>query len=434
MADNPRIEDLRRRVQKDPASIAFAQLAEEYRRAGQLQESVDACRAGLAIHPGYLSAHVTLGRALIELDQLDDAKSELELVLKSAPENLAAIRGLAEIYHRRGALDDALTQYRAALNLARNDPDLEETVNELTRELAPAKGRQSADGLSFAQMQQELPRPQTSQPRRRKQLPMWGRTRFEDLRISGSEDLKSSPPNPQLKSLKSPKSSHPQILKSSHPSNSQSKSYLKITKTRAPCGPSRRSSSGSPPSMSHAPTDTLSRRHAAIRQVLAARGLDALAVTSLPNIRYLTNFGGSSAAVVVTADRLRFITDFRYLTALDSTRGTGWECPDLEVVRVDSSYDQTLATVPGGDAWGARRFRVGASHRRPSPLDRVAPRRRGAGCRIARGRGGDRRGRCASARMRTRSRRFAKPPGSCRRSRAASSKRSGPDEPSATSL
>src|ERR1700720_4421633 len=102
MAENPRIEDLRRRVQKDPASIAFAQLAEEYRRAGQYQESIDACHTGLGVHPNYLSARVTLGRALIEIGQLDDALRELELVLKSAPENLAAIRGIADIYHRQG--------------------------------------------------------------------------------------------------------------------------------------------------------------------------------------------------------------------------------------------------------------------------------------------------------------------------------------------
>src|SRR5947199_7785365 len=120
MSQNPRIEDLRRRIEKDPASIAFAQLAEEYRRAGQLAEAVEACRAGLAIHPGYLSARVTLGRALIELDQLDEAQLELELVLSTAPENLAAIRGLAEIHHRRGSLHEALRQYRAALTLARN--------------------------------------------------------------------------------------------------------------------------------------------------------------------------------------------------------------------------------------------------------------------------------------------------------------------------
>src|SRR6202049_4660026 len=115
MADHSRLEDLRRRVQKDPASIAFAQLAEECRRAGGYQEAVDTCRAGLKIHPGYLSARVTLGRALLELGQLDEAQTELARVLASAPENLAAIRGLAEIYHRNGDLVQALAQYRAAL-------------------------------------------------------------------------------------------------------------------------------------------------------------------------------------------------------------------------------------------------------------------------------------------------------------------------------
>ena len=156
MADLSRLEDLRRRVQKDPASIAFAQLAEEYRRAGQFQESVDVCRAGLELHPGYLSARVTLGRALLELNQLDDAQSELERVLKSAPENLAAIRGLAEIHHHRGELGDALAQYRAALALARNDPDLEQTVTELSRKIEPTKPSHSTGGLSFEQARREL--------------------------------------------------------------------------------------------------------------------------------------------------------------------------------------------------------------------------------------------------------------------------------------
>jgi tetratricopeptide (TPR) repeat protein len=155
MADNSRLEDLRRRVQQDPSSIAFAQLAEEYRRARQLQEAVDVCRAGLTIHPGYLSARVTLGRALIELQQLEEAQIELERVLKSAAENLAAIRGLAEIHHRRGSLAEALAQYRAALTLARNDPDLEQTVSDLAAQLEPATPEPD-EGLSFDQATSEL--------------------------------------------------------------------------------------------------------------------------------------------------------------------------------------------------------------------------------------------------------------------------------------
>jgi Flp pilus assembly protein TadD len=135
MADNPRIDDLRRRVQRDPASIAFAQLAEEYRRAGQHAEAVEVCRAGLAIHPGYLSARVTLGRALIELGDLDAARQELQTVLGGAPENLAAVRGLAEIHHRRGDLTGSLAEYQTALVLAPNDPDLEQTVAGLTRQI-----------------------------------------------------------------------------------------------------------------------------------------------------------------------------------------------------------------------------------------------------------------------------------------------------------
>ena len=156
MADNQRIDDLRRRVQKDPASIAFAQLAEECRRAGRYQEAVAVCHAGLQIHPGYLSARVTLGRALIELEQLEPARAELERVLKSAPENLAAIRGLAEIHHRLGSLGEALTQYRSALALAQNDPDLQEAVEELSRELQPQEADVTTTGLSFEQAQQEF--------------------------------------------------------------------------------------------------------------------------------------------------------------------------------------------------------------------------------------------------------------------------------------
>ena len=112
MAENPRIEELKRRVQSDPASIAFAALAEEFRRAGRFEEAIATCTAGLVRHPSYLSAHVTLGRALIEVGRFEDAREELEHVLRLAPENLAAIRGLAEIHHRRG--DDVHEEYTAA--------------------------------------------------------------------------------------------------------------------------------------------------------------------------------------------------------------------------------------------------------------------------------------------------------------------------------
>ena len=138
MTDSPRVLELRRRVQADPASIAFAQLGEECRRAGANEEAVQICLNGLATHPGYLSARVTLGRALIELGQLEAANRELNIVVQSAPDNMAAIRGLAEICQQQGRLKEALAHYKHALTLASHDADLENKVDRISQAIAPA--------------------------------------------------------------------------------------------------------------------------------------------------------------------------------------------------------------------------------------------------------------------------------------------------------
>jgi tetratricopeptide (TPR) repeat protein len=118
MTDTPRVEELKRRVQRDPASISFAALAEEYRRLGLFADAIDTCRAGLLRHPAYISARVTLGRALVEVGEFDAASVELEQVLRSAPENLAAIRALADIHRRRGEIPETIDQYDAAYDPA----------------------------------------------------------------------------------------------------------------------------------------------------------------------------------------------------------------------------------------------------------------------------------------------------------------------------
>jgi Xaa-Pro aminopeptidase len=49
-----------------------------------------------------------------------------------------------------------------------------------------------------------------------------------------------------------------------------------------------------------------------LRERLPAAGCEALLVTSLTNIRYLTGFSGSAAMLLVRPDKLLFITDGRY--------------------------------------------------------------------------------------------------------------------------
>jgi tetratricopeptide (TPR) repeat protein len=83
-----------------PRPASFGAVAERLRRAGQFDQAVTVCREGLAEFPHHLSARVTLGWALIELGRHDEARTELEAVLKRAPDNLAAIRALADLHDR----------------------------------------------------------------------------------------------------------------------------------------------------------------------------------------------------------------------------------------------------------------------------------------------------------------------------------------------
>ena len=138
MADSPRIDELRRRIQQDPASLAFAPLGEEYRRAGRLDDAIRTCRIGLKHHPDYATARATLGRALLEKGALDDAFTELSAVLEIAPEHLGALKGLADIHTRRGDVAAAIETYHAALSLVRRDADIERALAALEQAPAPA--------------------------------------------------------------------------------------------------------------------------------------------------------------------------------------------------------------------------------------------------------------------------------------------------------
>ncbi len=49
-----------------------------------------------------------------------------------------------------------------------------------------------------------------------------------------------------------------------------------------------------------------------VRETLKSNGIEALLVTNMYNVRYLTNFTGSTGLALITADKAYFVTDFRY--------------------------------------------------------------------------------------------------------------------------
>lgn len=88
------------------------------------------------------------------------------------------------------------------------------------------------------------------------------------------------------------------------------------------------------------------RRRAALRDRLRDRELDALLVTNLLNVRYLTGFTGSNAALIVHADdedrgeaRTVFCTDGRYLTQSEQ------QVPELERIIARPSAEGLCARI-----------------------------------------------------------------------------------------
>jgi Xaa-Pro aminopeptidase len=70
-----------------------------------------------------------------------------------------------------------------------------------------------------------------------------------------------------------------------------------------------------------AAADVRPARLAALREVLGKADLDALLITALPNIRYLTGFSGSNAILLVSALECVLLTDFRYATQVEDEVG-----------------------------------------------------------------------------------------------------------------
>ena len=102
------IEKLEHRYNENPKGRNFAPLADAYRKAGQVDLAIDLCRKGLELHPDYISAYIVYGRCL--LDKKDDPAAEqtFRKVLSLDPENVLALKILADVAGRTSRLDLAV--------------------------------------------------------------------------------------------------------------------------------------------------------------------------------------------------------------------------------------------------------------------------------------------------------------------------------------
>ena len=122
MPTSDRIDELKKRYDENPRRF-FASLANEYRKAGDLDQAISICQAHLAEQPSNMNGHVVYGQALFEAGRYDEAKTTFESALALDPENLIALRHLGDIACTNGANESAREWYERVLDA---DPRNEE--------------------------------------------------------------------------------------------------------------------------------------------------------------------------------------------------------------------------------------------------------------------------------------------------------------------
>src|SRR5207245_8376143 len=109
------------RVARDPESLAFAQLADLYRKAGRTGDAVACCRDGLRRGPHYTTARLILAKTLLAEGQLEPALAELSAILQTSPKDVQCHRLAAEVHRRAGRLDVAVGHLEKAVGLDPGD-------------------------------------------------------------------------------------------------------------------------------------------------------------------------------------------------------------------------------------------------------------------------------------------------------------------------
>jgi Tfp pilus assembly protein PilF len=87
----------------------------------------------LRISPDRIDIHLNLGTALTSSGKFEEAKKEYEKIFLLQPANAVACNDFGVVLYRLGKLDDAIAQFRQAVQI---NPDYTDAKNNLNAVLA----------------------------------------------------------------------------------------------------------------------------------------------------------------------------------------------------------------------------------------------------------------------------------------------------------
>jgi predicted Zn-dependent protease len=114
------VEEFRRELRSSPNHYhAMLQIAFEQLKQGQYAEALALAQRAVELAPNLFAARNCLGRALLELGEVDRAVEELEIAARLAPDSPETFFSLARAYAKKGRAEDAARARATFLKLER---------------------------------------------------------------------------------------------------------------------------------------------------------------------------------------------------------------------------------------------------------------------------------------------------------------------------
>jgi predicted regulator of Ras-like GTPase activity (Roadblock/LC7/MglB family)/Flp pilus assembly protein TadD len=158
------IKELSKKLEQNPESMVFVQLADAYRRAGDLDQCVQICVQGLERHPTYTTARTILGRAYLDLEKFDEAVTEFKKIELSDPDNIVAQRMLGQIFMQKGFYAEAIVRHQKVLALDPDDTAAQEHLQQalVLAKQAPPPGAAAPSAAAAAPKPQAQAKPESN--------------------------------------------------------------------------------------------------------------------------------------------------------------------------------------------------------------------------------------------------------------------------------
>lgn len=96
------VEALMTRFNKNPQSLVFSRLADEYRKDGNYSKAIEVCINGLQNHPSYITGRIILGMCYTEQGNHQAAIQEFLAAIVIDRKNQSALKQLADLFNRQG--------------------------------------------------------------------------------------------------------------------------------------------------------------------------------------------------------------------------------------------------------------------------------------------------------------------------------------------